>query len=680
MTDQSRRESAFHHPGRQESPASSASGTPIGLPPVGITPQNHATSSGGIELVSSQTGATQTHSQFCQTNRTGPETDGCVSPFKRGFGFALVVIASSLGVLGKEGWADLIGWESLSAKLVEWGASESVLQFIDVWPRWILISLAGLWAVSFLQSRPISTLLRALFAAGLMVLSAQAVGSLCGLDLPWQAFVIGSLGIAYLIYTECETASLRLGTFVGLILVALGGIGAAGGWFDPSVMAKTFGYADKLPTVVSEYRDEFAWAIVLILSTLGVSRSRTKPVHVLNAVILAALAYHCVQSASISNGGLSEVVVWRWVLAAELALVATVVLHAALGVGGLTIAFAAVWMVVGTSLYKEIGTWSLMRTMGNEFSFAVGAMNGDSGGGRGGSGSQNRVKQKPLANWGLPVGGSTQNRMSVPPNRHSSTSVPANRAPRSSTAIGPAQANAKASAKAPAKVSATAPAKAPAKAQTKAQTKTPTKAQASRSHVSNDALEAARTEALSSLMLSRQQESVREVTRQAWMFLSAILAGLILITGFNLLSQNSGYRLCVFILLWAGFAFSIGALWTLSPREPGQTWTSWVLDWTQSEYRIHAMWTLCLGTAAIAGIWALIRGGRREKWVYTAIVSIFIGTALSLLGVAVFIRFGDFSPLPVWTYATMTIGQSSLAWVLMMHLSLSARHKPVVIS
>jgi hypothetical protein len=165
----------------------------------------------------------------------------------------------------------------------------------------------------------------------------------------------------------------------------------------------------------------------------------------------------------------------------------------------------------------------------------------------------------------------------------------------------------------------------------------------------------------------------REAMLPVWMYLTVILAGVIAAAGLHLLSADGAYRAWLSYALWLVFGFSLAALWFLDPREPEQSWTSWISDWTQSKYRLHAIWAMFLGSLTVAGSWALRPHSRAEAWMHASIYCAFLGTVLTLISITLLDRFGGFATLPVWIYGAIAAGQSSLAWVMMMHLSFAER-------
>ena len=158
-----------------------------------------------------------------------------------------------------------------------------------------------------------------------------------------------------------------------------------------------------------------------------------------------------------------------------------------------------------------------------------------------------------------------------------------------------------------------------------------------------------------------------------WLYLTAILAGFIGAGGLRMLSDHPGFRWWAGIALWFGLGMGLMWLWSVWPRDSGQSWSRWVSAWGLSRYHVEAIWLTALGVMAICGSWALRDGSRYEAWLYVAAMCVFLGTALSLVAVALLIKYGGFSPLPVWSYVAISAGQSSLMWVLLMHLSFRSR-------
>src|SRR6185436_7093000 len=99
----------------------------------------------------------------------------------------------------------------------------------------------------------------------------------------------------------------------------------------------------------------------------------------------------------------------------------------------------------------------------------------------------------------------------------------------------------------------------------------------------------------------------------------------------------------------------------------GENWKGWLSDWgVQRPLKTQAAVFIAVLFGAISGTFALARGSRASTWRSVSIATIVIGTLASLGAVAVLIYSGGFSPLPTWTYVAIAVGQSWLAWVLLL--------------
>lgn len=166
----------------------------------------------------------------------------------------------------------------------------------------------------------------------------------------------------------------------------------------------------------------------------------------------------------------------------------------------------------------------------------------------------------------------------------------------------------------------------------------------------------------------------REMGLTVWIYVTAILAGVIGVTGLHLLWGGPGYRFWLTIALWVGLAVACSTLWFTDPREPSQSWASWLSDWSQSKYKLHVVWLIFLASTAVCSSWALRLSSRMEAWINASVVCIFIGTALTLIGLALLPHFGGMEPVRgAWKYGVIAAGQSSIAWILLMHSSLIHR-------
>jgi hypothetical protein len=277
----------------------------------------------------------------------------------------------------------------------------------------------------------------------------------------------------------------------------------------------------------------------------------------------------------------------------------------------MNVAFALLWMLAGMAVYQEIGKLSLVRLAAQGVTQnAAPAAAGKTG------------PSEPLSMWGLPLA-DPRTQMG----QAGSRAVNRGPAPRAPNAAELERARAKARA----------------------------------SVQQNGSTEMA------------SQGIVREIVPLAWMYCTTILAGIIGITGFRMLSSREGYRLGLMLLLLVLFAAGCTWLGMKWPRDSEQSWLSWAAAFRESRYHVYLIWLMFLGCMCLAGIWALLFETRSTSWIHASIYCTFAGTILTLVAVAALIRFGGFPRLPVWTYIAIAAGQSSMAWVLLMHLSLSDR-------
>ena len=164
----------------------------------------------------------------------------------------------------------------------------------------------------------------------------------------------------------------------------------------------------------------------------------------------------------------------------------------------------------------------------------------------------------------------------------------------------------------------------------------------------------------------------RQGTEVAWMALTALIAGIITITGCKMLSSDRSYRMWLGYGLWMAFGLGLGILWAISPRRPDETWLGWIAGWGLTQFRIHACVILYVGTLAIAGGWALRSNTPLLSWIQASIGLIMAGTMLSLIAIAIVIKYGGFSSMPAWKYGIVALLQSSLAWALLLYTHLPA--------
>ncbi|RIK62176.1 MAG: hypothetical protein DCC65_17940 [Planctomycetota bacterium] len=506
--------------------------------------------------------------------------------------------------------------------------------------RWIISGLIVLAGLSFLRARALAVVI----TAAMFALTAyccdelsnhafsRAVSAIFADGAARYVLPLVAAAFGYLVHTLPNQEKLSLRGVFGLVLTAIAALGTVRGWYDwTSVAARIGPDAEK---VLAEWRTECTWATVLILTAIGVASSRTRPLHFLIALMLAALAWHCVSTGlvevrsftdlakdgrvlSVEVSSYHNVDIWRWVVAGEMTLLAVILLHLAIGLGGLNIAFAIVWMVVGLAIYDSVGSMSIVRTA-SEAAGESGAARRAGGGAPAGA--------DPLANWGLPL--------AAPP------AMP----PRPQTAP-PADADSKGASTVP-------------------QSARPVEVQD---------LEAARNRAMQSIQREQLKATiVREVTPLVWMFLIAILAGAFGVTGVAMMTGREGVRVFVLCGLWLAVGIAVSALWSVWPKN-SESWQGVVAAFRYSRYHTWAIWLAFLVTAALAGCWVLRKDSRVDAWVQASAAAILLGTGLTFGAVAILIRYGGFPSLPTWTYIVIAVGQSSLMWALLMQQNIAAR-------
>lgn len=532
-------------------------------------------------------------------------------------GFYVFIGMGALAGMTAESWSSWMDWAGQP-----W-TSETC--------RWSVVALVGTTALSFLNTRPIFVVLAAaLFAMTAYSSNLLLANKLAKWTLPFVGNAAASTVLAvaaavfgYLVHSSSKPKAPSVRGVLSVAIVSLAGIGAVRGWFTWSDVATRLGPG--AVNVVTEWGQEVVWATVLILTAIGVSWSRTRPVHLLNAVLLVSLAYACVkggysrevQFPELSQGGTiisiehdsyTNVASWRWVIAAELVCLSAVLIHMAAGLGALTALFAIVWMTVGLALYHSIGTMALVQGGSNVLGGAL----------------------SPLGGMGLPV--NPVRPATIQPSR--TTPVPASN---------------------------------------------PELAKA------NADIELARikSEAMLAMRNARGAEADREAAMQkaarpsvisdltiyGWMLLTSLFAGVLAVCGLRMLSENAGYRYLCTATLWVGFMGGAIALAMVWPKEPGQTWDKWLAAFRYGRYHEYVFWLTFIGAMAFFGIWALATSRRPAAWTNVAVMSILLGTLTSMSAAAILIRFGGFPPLPVWVYAVAAASQSSLMWVLLFRVN-----------
>ncbi|HKQ49829.1 MAG TPA: hypothetical protein VJZ71_17275 [Phycisphaerae bacterium] len=524
--------------------------------------------------------------------------------FRKIVGFFILSIGVILAAMPYETWIRLVG--ALPAT------------YTTEMYRWIAAGVFAAAGLLFIPSRAVSVVaMSALFAvtayAADRLLHHRASGWLTahfGAGFARYILAIGALLFGYWIQAWSRTRISARGV-LGLGLTLLAAFGTIYGWYDWSPVAERLGPG--VMKVLKEWGRECTWATVLVLTALGVSSSRTRPIHFLIALLLGALAYYCVREGysqvhnypqlsttgkmiSVESLSYSNVDLWRWIVAAELTLLAMILLHLAAGVGGLSMAMALSWMISGMAIYHSLGSMSLVRSISDAASGA----------------GQSRVD--PLANMGIPVD-PTSPRVANPGLKTGRWPVPA--APL--TTVEP---------------------------------------------------RGFRMDA------SVRQALIREVAPMALMFLTAVLAGILAVAGFNLLSDHGAFRSLVNSALWFGFGIGLTALVWVWPRDADRSWEAWLASWRMSRYHAHTIWLIFVGTMALVSMFSMTRERRASSWVHLGAAAAFVGTLASLATLQILISFGGFARLPAWVYIVVAIGQSSMGWILMTNLSFAKLGSP----
>ncbi|GJQ25831.1 MAG: hypothetical protein HBSAPP02_08630 [Phycisphaerae bacterium] len=558
------------------------------------------------------------------------------------FGLALVVAAGWLAVCPApriaEWWTRLtamlaaersvpIGGDSIAAVLNHAYASEA--------GRWTLALMFALTGAKLLRARFVYSLVTAALFAGAAytvdaLLQGKAVTILSSLSaaegFAWRFGVVVCLALAALSQSGRHGRTLNAGSLLGFALVALASLGTVKNWYQWDTLAGRF-----LPSALeflTRWGEECTWAVVLILTAVGIAVNRTRTVHFLNALVLIALAYHCVKTGyaewrtfpelsadaatpiAIEEISIRNVEPWQWMIALELSCLAAVLLHMALGIGVLNLAYALTLMTAGLALSNSVGTMSLVRA-GND---ALGRS----------------AEASPLFNMGLPVNDPRASAQTELPDLNVS-SEGAHRLDSSPT----------------------------------------TQSLAGRGRSTLTTEQRAAQEALQ-VRLS-QQGAVREIAPFVWILLTAVIAGVVAVTGLRVLIADPRHRSAVAMLLVFAFGVAVALLWSVWPRNPHQSWSAWLAAFKLSRYHAHTVWIVFLGAAAVAGAFALHPNSRLVTWLHASIALVLVGTMASMVAAAMLIQFGNFPQLPVWVYAVVAAAQSSLAWVLLMHLNFSAR-------
>lgn len=164
-----------------------------------------------------------------------------------------------------------------------------------------------------------------------------------------------------------------------------------------------------------------------------------------------------------------------------------------------------------------------------------------------------------------------------------------------------------------------------------------------------------------------KKATVRVTIIYVWVYLSAMIAGAIGATCLRMLVSNVNIRSWANLIIW--FAFGTYVFWLRTQWPETISLESKLAALVLPQTHVYAIIVAALGMLAICSAWSLRADSRYTTWLYTATTVTFIGTALTLVGIALLIKLTGHNPLPVWAYGAIAGGQSSLMWVLLIHQS-----------
>jgi len=471
-----------------------------------------------------------------------------------------------------------------------------------------------------------------LVSSALIAIVCACMMILANINLSPTNLIVLALAVGYLLHAPAGATALRTQGILGTLLVLSAALCAKQGWIRWDGLAERIG--GSAPEFFATWGDLCSWGVVLAAIAIGVGIARQRRLRFLNAVVLVVVAWSCIQAGmvktvhfptlgdsgkSIDVVDIANVAIWRWVIAGELLLLIWVMLYQARGFGMLNFAFALAWLGCGIAASNHMGTMSAAKEIANSFHgmFAMSPVNGRPG-----------MADTPVTgfdNWGVP---------------NAATPVP------QATHIGGLSAE-------------SGPLPTPTPEDIRAARVDAIRATTSSPPVATAGAKA-RQEAI------EREIKVREGVIVGWTFLMAIFAGLIGVSGLAWMSRDPIYRRTALAGLWMLTAVFALRLWSWHPRVGQQSWEGWFSDWTFAQYKTQAALFVGLLTTALAGLFALSRNSRASTWRMVSIISIFLGTAMTLGGVAMLINSGGLSPLPTWTYAAIAVGQSWLMWLLLL--------------
>ncbi|MCP4245641.1 MAG: DEAD/DEAH box helicase family protein, partial [bacterium] len=180
------------------------------------------------------------------------------SPFRLAIGFVLVCAAVLVCSTPHDVWRQLFGERSydqyaravagaLLALFGGLGLRSSILHFLHFWVTSVLV-------------------------CGTVIIGDMLIAG----HMPWRWLILGGVALAYLIHASGRVGRVNVLGMVGWILVGTGCIGSVLGWFDFSRLGAWLG--GSIQEFFDAWGTECTWGTVLLLTAIGVSWSRTRPI------------------------------------------------------------------------------------------------------------------------------------------------------------------------------------------------------------------------------------------------------------------------------------------------------------------------------------------------------------------------------------------------------------------
>lgn len=174
--------------------------------------------------------------------------------------------------------------------------------------------------------------------------------------------------------------------------------------------------------------------------------------------------------------------------------------------------------------------------------------------------------------------------------------------------------------------------------------------------------------------LAARMLSFGEGTRIVWTLGTFIAAGIIATCGIAAFCRSAPGRTAAYggmgIALGAAAAGLAVARYT-RPVEYGpgvNGWMKWIETATQTPYAWTVYFIIAGVVAMLLGLLALRPASRPRRWIVAAIMTMFAGTALSLVAVSIMQEQGGFPPLPAWVSVALTLAQTGVAAILILML------------